>query len=145
MKYLSLNNEELKELINLKKGSFIGFGLVIGLVSIVSYFVSDYILPDNSISPLAIVVLLILSFAFVFVYSNREYLQELQKKQKKVYRGVLSHKSAKDERYQFNMDGNIFLVDKDTYENFAEGDIVEFHISSFIKHLYKVEKVTERD
>ena len=147
MKYLSLNNDELKELINLKKGSFLGYFIIFGVIITASYLISDSILPDNdNVSVLSIVLLMAVSYLFIFFYSNKDYFYDLIKKEKKVYKGVLSSKTAKmkeDHKYQFNMDGNIFVVDKETYDKFTEGDIVEFHISPFTKHLFKVEKVND--
>lgn len=144
MKYLSLNNEELKELINLKKSSFIGYIIIFGVMLIASYFISESILPEDGIQPLTIVVLFAISYLFLVFYSNRSYFNDLLKKEKKVYKGVLSTKTQKtNSKYQFNMDGNIFVVDKETYEKFEIGDILEFHISANTKHLFKVEKVAE--
>ena len=147
MKYLSLNNEEFKELINLRKGSFLGYFIILGIIIITSYLISDSILPDNDrISPITIVLLMAVSYLFIFFYSNKDYFYDLIKKEKKVYKGVLSSKTTKikeDHKYQFNMDGNIFVVDKETFDKFNEGDIVEFHISPFTRHLFKVEKVSE--
>ena len=147
MKYLSLNNEELKELINLKKGNFISYLTVTFSISIISYFIFDWILIDNTaISAMSIVFIISSIFLIIFFYLNRSYFHDLLKKEKKVYTGVLSTKTEKikaDNKYQFNMDGNIFIVDKETFEKFNVGDIVEFHISSFTKHLFKVEKRNE--
>ena len=146
MKYLSLNNEELKELINLKKVSFISYMIIFGVIAAASYFISDRILPDNyDLSPLGVMFLFMVSYLFLYFYTNRSYFYDLLKKEKRVYKGVLSSKTFKsrENRYQFNMDGNIFIVDKEIFEKFEEGDIVEFHISARTKHLFKVEKVTE--
>jgi hypothetical protein len=146
MKYLSLNNDELKELINLKKVSFIGYMIIFGIIAVASYFISDRILTDsNDISSLGVMFLFMVSYLFLFFYSNRSYFYDLLKKEKKVYKGVLSSKifKSREHKYQFNMDGNIFVVDKEIFEKFEEGDIVEFHISACTKHLFKVEKVTE--
>jgi hypothetical protein len=147
MKYLSLNSDEIKELIALKKGSFIGYLITFIVILVVSYFVLDRILPDkNGISPISIVFILTTSNLILFFYFNRSYFHDLLKKEKKVYKGVLSSKTCKvkeDNKYQFNVDGNIFVVDKDIYERFNEGDIIECHISAFTKHIFKVEKVGE--
>lgn len=146
MKYLSLNNEEIKELINLKKVSFIGYMIIFGIITFASYFIAARILPDNNdLSPSVIMILFMASYLFIFFYTNRSYFYDLMRKEKRVYRGVLSSKTLKnrDHKYQFHMDGNIFVVDKETFEKFEEGDIVEFHISVRTKHLFKVEKVTE--
>ncbi len=147
MKYLSLNQEEIKELINLKKGNFISHLIIFFIVVIAAYFISDSILTDNKgISSLSIVVIFTIVNLIIFFYTNRSYFHDLLKKEKKVYTGVLSNKTAKEKennKYQFNMDGNIFIVDKETFEKFHVGDIVEFHISSFTKHLFKVEKRNE--
>ncbi|HSZ26360.1 MAG TPA: SoxR reducing system RseC family protein [Cytophagaceae bacterium] len=147
MKYLTLSREELKELIKLKKSIFLGYLIAFSIILIVSYFISDSILTDkNGISPMAIVFLLTISYLVIFFYSNRSYFLDLLKKEKRVYKGVLSSKTIKSKehtRYHFNMDGNIFIVDKETFDRFSEGDIVEFHMSSFTRHLFKVEKVNE--
>ncbi len=146
MKYLSFNNDELKELINLKKGSFIGFLIMFGIIAVASYFISDRILQDNNeLTPFAVMILFVVSYLFILFYSFRSYFYDLVKKEKRVYKGVLSSKTVKnkEEKYQFHMDGNVFIVDKETYAKFEEGDIVEFHISARTKHLFKVEKVSE--
>ncbi|HVD97865.1 MAG TPA: hypothetical protein VNB90_06645 [Cytophagaceae bacterium] len=146
MKYLSLNNDELRELINLKKGSFIGYLIFFGIIAIASFLISDHILPANTeLGPYAVATLFALSYLCFFFYSNRSYFEDLLKKEKKVYKGVLSRKSYKsrEDKYQLHMDGNVFIVDKESYNAFSEGDIVEFHISARTKHLFKVEKVSE--
>ncbi len=146
MKYLSLNNEELKELINFKKNSFIGYLVAFGIIAVATYFISARVLPDNiELTPFVVMLLFTFAYLLLFFYSNRTYFLDLLKKEKKVYTGVLSNKTFKNKenKYQFNMDGNIFVVDKETYEKFEEGDIVEFHISACTKYLFKVEKVTE--
>lgn len=146
MKYLSLSNDELRELINLKKVSFISYMIIFGVIASASYFISDRILPDNNdLAPLGVMSLFTISYLFLFFYSNRSYFYDVLKKEKRVYKGVLSSKTFKsrENKYQFNMDGNIFVVDKEIFEQFEEGDIVEFHISARTKHLFKVEKVTE--
>lgn len=143
MKYLSLNNEELKELINLKKNVFIGNLILFGVMLIALYFIAVRILPEDGVQPFTVVILFAVSYLFIIFYSNRSYFTDLLKKEKKVYKGVLSTKTQKSSKYQFNMDGNIFVVDKETYEKFEIGDILEFHISANTKHLFKVEKVAE--
>ncbi|HVD98158.1 MAG TPA: hypothetical protein VNB90_08120 [Cytophagaceae bacterium] len=74
-------------------------------------------------------------------------MKEIFLKQKKVYRGVLSFKIVsrknRKRKYLFNVDGNIFYVDRKDFDCIQEGDIVEFHVSSSTKYLFRVEKVEE--
>jgi hypothetical protein len=148
MRYLSLDNSEFKELLNFKKVSFAVYLLLSTVLILISYIILDRILSDEiGISTLSIVLLLAVSSLAIFLYSNRGYLLDLIKKEKKVFKGVLSSKTikGKNERtyYVFNMDGNSFIVDKDTFEKCEVGNIVEFHISSFTKYLFRVEKIGE--
>lgn len=149
MKYLHLNKEEFNELLKLKKGSFIAQSIIFTVILISTYILSSLSLSNNkSITPLSIVGILFTSNLIIFIFANRTYFHDLVKKEKRVYTGVLSNKKEKNDqknRYQFNMDGNIFIVDKETFEKFDIGDIVEFHISSFTKHLFKVEKREDID
>lgn len=146
MKYLSLEQSEWRELINLKKGSLIGYIIFFSLLLLVSFFVSEAVLPSSSdISPLSIAVIIALSYSIIFIFSNKDYLVDLIKKEKRVYRGVLSIKSIKSKsgKYMFNIDGNIFIIDKETYDLYQEGDVLDVHISACMKHLFKIEKVSQ--
>ncbi len=148
MRYLSLDSSEFRELLNFKKGSFLIYLLLSSILILISYIISERILSDEiGISTLYIVLFIAISSSVIFIYSNRGYFLDLIKKEKKVFKGVLSSKAVrgKNEKayYVFNMDGNSFIVDKEIYENCEVGNIVEFHISPFTKYLFKVEKVSE--
>ncbi|HWZ23260.1 MAG TPA: hypothetical protein VNW06_11435 [Cytophagaceae bacterium] len=148
MKYLSLDNSEFRELLHLKRVTFIVYLVASIIFASISYLVLDKIIAGRAIiSTLPIVLFLAGSSLIIFIYSNRDYFLDLIKKEKKVFKGVLSSKTArnKDGRnyYVFNMDGNGFVVDKETFNNCNEGDIVEFHTSPLSKYLFKVEKVSE--
>jgi len=149
MKYLSLDESEFKELLNLKRWSFTIYAILSSILVLLSYFVLDKILTDKiaSINALPIIIFIAGLSTVIFVYSNRAYFLDLIKKEKKVFRGVLANKAAKNrdgrDYYVFNMDGNSFVVSEETFNQCNEGDIVEFHTSPLSKHLFKVEKVSE--
>jgi len=144
MKYLSLNNDEFKELLSLRKSNLLGYLITLLIVILVSYTLLKRVIPGNmDVSAMSLTLLIALSYFIIFVYSNKSYFKDLIKGKKKVYKGVLSGKTFKatSGKYQFNVDGNIFVVDKETFETYEEGDIMEFHTSPLTKYLFKVEKV----
>jgi hypothetical protein len=144
MKYLSLDNSEFRELLQVKRVSFIIYLVASIIFALISYLVLDKIIAGRAlISTLSIVLFLAGASLIIFIYSNRDYFLDLIKKEKKVFKGVLSSKTARKNYYVFNMDGNGFVVDKETFDNCNEGDIVEFHTSPLSKYLFKVEKVSE--
>ncbi len=148
MKYLSLDNSEFRELINLKRESFAVYFVSSIIFALLSYVILDRIIADSiGINTLYIVLFLAFSSLIIFIYLHKGYFLDLIKKEKRVFSGVLSSKTArnKDGRdyYVFNMDGNSFVVDKETFDNCNEGDILEFHTSPLSKYLFKVEKVSE--
>jgi hypothetical protein len=143
MKYLNLNNNEIRELLHVRRDQFMVYSITLLIISISSYILLKLIIPGNYISIL--VVLVAIAYIIGVAFSNRKYLKEIICKQKKVYRGALSFKVAyknnKRKKYIFNMDGQTFYVDKRNFESIQEGDIVEFHVSSSTKHIFRVEKI----
>jgi hypothetical protein len=142
MKYLNLNNNEMKELLYVRKEHFVIYLITLSIISISSYVLLLLIVPRA-----ALFLGLVFTIAYIgyVVFSNRKYLKELIYKQKKVYRGALSFKTIskrnKKKKYIFNVDGHTLYVDKKNFEFIQEGDVVEFHVSSSTKHLFRVEKV----
>ena len=142
MKYLNLNNNEMKELLYVRKEHFVIYLITLSIISISSYVLLLLIVPRA-----ALFLELVFTIAYIgyVVFSNRKYLKELICKQKKVYRGALSFKTTskrnEKKKYIFNVDGYTLYVDKKNFELIQEGDVVEFHVSSSTKHLFRVEKV----
>ncbi len=143
MKYLDLNNSEVKELLNVRKDHFIIYSITLLLIALSAYLLLKLIIPRAYVG--IFLVLIVLIYIIGVVVSNRKYLKEIICKQKKVYRGALSfkisYKKNKRKIYLFNMDGHTFYVDKRNFESIQEGDLVEFHVSSSTKHLFRIEKI----
>jgi hypothetical protein len=143
MKYLDLNNNEVKELLNVRKDHFIFYSVTLLLLAIGAYLLLKLTIHGAYIGIFVLVI--ILAYIIGVIFSNRKYLKEIIYKQKKVYRGALSfklsYKKNKRKKYLFNMDGHTFYVDKRNFESIQEGDIVEFHVSSSTKHLFRIEKI----
>jgi hypothetical protein len=143
MKYLDLNNTEMKELLQMRREHFVIYIITLFIISGSTYIIL------HSLIKSFICVLFAAFLAFVYtcyvIYINRKYLKEIIYKKKKVYHGAVSFKTVYQNgqkiKYLFNVDGRIFYVDKRKYESIEEGDIVEFHVSSSTKHLFKVEKI----
>lgn len=144
MKYLSLDQNELRELRNLRLGSLSFSMAIIFLAGIATALIANHIF-SLLIVPLAVSVLVIVTGILFVFYANRAYIADLQQKKKKIYKGVLSSRRIStrhgNERFEFNVDGNIFIVDKESFTSFQEGDLLEFHIAPSLKHLFKIEKV----
>lgn len=144
MKYLSLDAEELKELRNLRIGSVFLSMAIIMLSAIAAALVANQFIHNAIFAGITSVLVIGSGVGLVF-YSNRAYISDLKQKRKKVYRGLLSSRKVTSRhnhaRYEFNVDGNIFLVDEATYRRYQEGDMLEFHIAPKIKHLFRVEKI----
>jgi hypothetical protein len=144
MKYLSLERSELKELIYLKIGAFslsltiiILSGIALGLIS----FQLSHSLPLALLLGIAFIV----GGIFIIFFTNRAYFEDISKKEKRVYRGVISQKKIilrnNKKSFAFNVDGNIFLVDEENYTKFEEGEVLEFHVSPGLKHLFRIDRV----
>lgn len=143
MKYLDLDNKEVRELLYIRRERLLAYFLTLLIISIGSYILLQLIM--KLFLGIFFVLLIAILYTVYFSYTNRKYLKELILKRKKVYRGALSFKSvslrSKKGKYIFNVDGHIFYVDRKNFELIQEGDIVEFHVSSSTKHLFKVHKV----
>jgi hypothetical protein len=143
MKYLNLDNNEMRELLYIRRERFVLYFFTLLFISIGSYFLFQLIMRTPWTGMLAL--LIALSYTGFWLYTNRKYLKELIRKQKKVYRGALSFKAVsrrnKKRKYMFNIDGHVFYVDRRKFECIQEGDIVEFHVSSSTKHVFKMEKI----
>ncbi|MCU0430841.1 MAG: hypothetical protein MUF42_12830 [Cytophagaceae bacterium] len=144
MKYLSLEKDELKELIFLRLGSF-SISLFILALSCFTIGLILHQFVHSSILFAGIPILFFMTGLSVLIYSQRPYLKDLTKKEKKVYKGILARKKeiSKNKKimYTFNVDGYIFHVEEEHYRQYKEGDFLEFHISPGIKHLFRVDKV----
>lgn len=144
MRYISLNDDEFNELLNFRKSNFFLFVLTcLALVASTYFFLEDVMPSNTELASIPLAMLVLITFSIIFIYANKRYLSDLFKREKKIYKGVLSEKSfkVKTGKYQFNTDGNIFVVDKESYDFFVEGDILEFHTSPLTKYLFKIEKV----
>ncbi len=143
MKYLNLTNTEVKVLLQVRREQFASYGLTLLLITGISYLLLQLILKPYA--SIFLVFFLAVAYIAYILRINRKYLMEIFRKQKKVYRGALSFKIIyrrnKRRKYVFNVDGKNFYVDRKNFEYIQEGDIVEFHVSSSTKHLYKVEKI----
>ena len=143
MKYLNLNNNEMKALLHIRSETFIVHAVILSIISVSFYFLLQLILREF------VSIFFVMSFAIVYagyvLYTNRKFLKEIICKQKKIYRGIVSYKlfspMNKKGKYIFSMDGRIFYVNRKYFECIQEGDTVEFHVSSSTKHLFLVEKV----
>jgi hypothetical protein len=145
MRYLNLNDSEIKELLYIRRERLVIYVLTLLVITAGSYLLLQWFL--RIYLSIFIVVFLALVYTTYTFYKNRKYLKEVFLKQKKVYRGVLSFKIVsrknRKRKYLFNVDGNIFYVDRKDFDCIQEGDIVEFHVSSSTKYLFRVEKVEE--
>jgi hypothetical protein len=143
MKYLNLNNSEMRELLYIRRERFVLYVITLSIISLSSYMLLQSVIKTSMNSFFAL--LFSMAYTVYVLYTNRDYLKELIFKQKKVYRGALSFKTFyhnnKKGKYLFNVDGRIFYVDRKNFECIKEGDIVEFHVSSSTKHLFGVRKV----
>ncbi len=143
MKYLNLNNREMKELLHIRSDTFIVHAVTLSIISGSFYFLLPLIMKEY------MSIFFVLFFAIVYMgyvlYTNRKFLKEIIYKQKKVYRGVLSFKvfspKSKKGKYILSVDGRMFYVNKKYFEYIQEGDTEEFHVSSSTKYLFRVEKV----
>ena len=143
MKHLNLNGNEMKELLLLRRDHFLSCLAILVVIISGSYLLLNFVL--KAYLNIFFVSLLAIVYIVYVIHTNRKYLTEIILKQKKVYRGALAFKlispRKKKGKYMFNVDGRIFYVDRKNFECIQEGDIVEFHVSSSTKHLFKVEKV----
>ncbi|HWZ21955.1 MAG TPA: hypothetical protein VNW06_04840 [Cytophagaceae bacterium] len=143
MKYLHLNNSEIKKLLYTRREIFIIYAVTLLIISAGSYILLQLIL--RTYLSMFLVSFLAIVYTSYIVYINRKFLEEVICKQKKVYRGVLSFKTisprSKKGKYIFNVDGRIFYVNRKDFEYIKEGDVVELHVSSSTKHLFCVEKI----
>ena len=143
MSYLTLSKQEMKELIHLRMSDFFKYLVTLIVLSFVCHEVLRMFFPKIVYTEqlFVMVIFVVLYFGYIF-HINKLYLFEIIRKQKIVYKGVLSAKRVSslpsEGKYYFNMDGNIFSVGKEIFREFEEGDFLEFHISPSTKHLFKV-------
>ncbi|MCS6824156.1 MAG: hypothetical protein NZ529_07640 [Cytophagaceae bacterium] len=142
MKYLSLNNDEYKELLRLKRHQLPFYLIVILLMTLATYLISIKFIFIEDVLVSIVLTFLVLNLCLLFIYTkNRSYLHDLQKRKKRVYVGLVANKKIKDSKYLINVDGNLFIVNDDVYHNLNIGDRVEIHTSEKSKHLFKVLKL----
>ena len=142
MSDLTLTKQEIKELIWIRLAHFLGYLIAMSFLFFiylkVLHVFTPRILSDEPF--LSVLVFTIFSFGS-FLILNKEYLQEIFQKRKRVYKGVLGIKTCSHNEYSFYMDGHVFLVGKEYYHQFKEGDLLEFHISPSTRHLFKVVRI----
>jgi hypothetical protein len=154
MKYLSLSEEEIKNLKILTGKRFIFYlSTALGLL-LISFCLLGLLKPVQiqrgfdslSLSELIFTFCLILIgiTIVIFLWLYRSML--LQSK-KKVYTGAVSEKRIKEnegqQKFYIYMDGNKFRVSETEYNSFEIGAPIEFHVSVKDKHLLKVSKPLE--
>ncbi len=142
-KYLNLTNSEMKKLLHMRKEHLFSYIATLLIISVVSYLLLDLIVKTHV--SIYFIIFFTISYTGYNLYTHRKYLKEIFLRQKKVYRGALAFKMIsqrnKKKQYIFNVDGRIFYSDKIHFDSLQVGDIVEFHVSSSTKKLFKVEKV----
>ncbi len=142
MKYTNLTKSEIRELLGIRIETLFVYIITLLIISLSAYLFLQPII-KTYLSTLFVMFLAIAYTAYT-LYANQRSLKEIIFKQKKVYQGVLSCKSIsktnKKRKYIFNMDGLIFFVTQEEFEYIQEGDFVKFHVSSYTKHLFRVEK-----
>lgn len=143
MKHLNLSESEMKELLSLRRDHFLSCLATLLIITSGSFILLQFVL--KAYLNIFFVTVLAMAYIAYVIWTNRKYLTEIIRKQKKVYRGALAFKlispRKKKGKYMFNVDGRVFYVDRKNFECIQEGDIVEFHVSSSTKHLFKIEKV----
>jgi hypothetical protein len=143
MIYLTLDKQEIKELIRLRVIDFFKYLGILVVLSFLSHEILHVFFPRIVYTEqFFLVALLVLLYSGYIFHSNRLYLYEIISRKKLVYKGVLSSKTVSrlpsEGKYYFNMDGKIFSVGKEIFSEFEEGDFLEFHVSPSTKHLFKV-------
>ena len=142
MKYLTLNNHELKKLLYLRREQLIIYLATLFIIILGSFIFLQMILKILIIT--FIVIIFSISYTTFILYNNRKYLKELFHQQKKVYKGAISFKTVYKKnhkrKYVFNVDGHNFYVDRTNFEKLHEGDVIELHVSSSTKYLFRIEK-----
>lgn len=146
MQYLHLSREEFRELRNLHWKKIPVYAIMFVAIVSFSYIVSVRFTSHLYDGVLPYWISGAIAFAFIgyVYYMNQRYLKDLIKKEKRVYKGILSKKvvsrRSKRERYFISMDGMIFETDLSNFNTLEEGDLIEIHISPEIRHLFKVSK-----